>query len=96
MIQLKIKEKIDALDALKPKELKAIGDKFHDNEKHLKEKEVFNEISNEMIGWIYNISKELDFNNLTYRFKGPNIASKNFIEFKGPMDIYNDTKMVID
>ena len=50
MIQLKIKEKIDALDALKPKELKAIGDKFHYNEKYLKEKEVFNEISNEMIG----------------------------------------------
>ena len=45
----------------------------------------------------YTISvKKLDFNNLTYRFKDPNIASKNFIEFKGPMDIYNDTKMVID
>ena len=49
-----------------------------------------------MIGWIYNISTELDFNNLTYRFKGPNIAQKNFIEFKDPMDIYNDIKMVID
>ena len=43
---------------LKQKELEAIEDKFDDNEKHLKYKEVFNDLSNERIGEIYNISKK--------------------------------------
>ena len=44
---------------LKPKELETIEDKSDDNEKHLKYKEVFNELSNERIGEIYNISKKV-------------------------------------
>ena len=32
--------------------------------------EVFNEFYIERIGVIYNISKEIHFNNLTYHFKG--------------------------
>ena len=44
------------------------------------------------MGETYNISKEIDFNHLTYRFKGSNIAPMNFIKFKGPMHIYNEIK----
>ena len=51
--------------------------------------ENFNEVSNERIGEIYNISKEIDFNNLTYRFKGSNLTPINFIDFRGPMHIYD-------
>ena len=63
-----------------------------DNERHLKYKEVLKELSNERMGETYNIGKEIDFNHLTYRFKGLNIASMIFIKVKGPMHIYNETK----
>ena len=92
--QLKIKEKkqVDILKTAKPKELEAIQDKQDDNEKHLKYKEVFNELSNQRIGEIYNISKKFNFNNLTYHFKGSNTAPINFIDFRGPLHIYNEIK----
>ena len=46
--------------------------------------------SNEWIGDIYNISKEIDFNNLIHYFKGSNIAPINRIDFKGSMRIRNE------
>ena len=76
----------------KTKELKAIKDKSDDNEKHSKYKKVFNELSNERIGEIHNISKEINFNNLTYHFKGWNTAPINHIGFRGPMHIFNEMK----
>ena len=54
--------------------------------------EVFNELSNERIDEIHNISKEIDFNNLTYHFKGSNTAPIIIIDFRGPMYIYNEIK----
>ena len=30
----------------------------------------------------------IDFNNLIYHFKNPNISPRNFSEFKGPMHIF--------
>ena len=50
----------------------------------------FYEPSNEWIGVIYNISKEIDFNNLIHYFKGSNIAPINRIDFKGLMRIRNE------
>ena len=44
------KKQIDVLKILKPKELKTIEGTSDDNEKYLKHKEVFNELSNEKIG----------------------------------------------
>ena len=84
------KKQIDTLKTLKPKGLEAI--EYKSDEKHFKYKEVFNELSIERIGEIYNISKETDFNNLTQHFKDSNTASTNFIDFRGPMDIYNKIK----
>ena len=53
-----------------------------DNEKHLKCKDVFHELSNERKGEIYDISKNNNFNNLTYHFKGSSTAPINFIDFR--------------
>ena len=86
------KKQVDTLKSLKLKELEAIEDKSDDNENHLKYKEVFNELSNERIGELYNISKEIDFNNLIYHFKGSNITPIHFTDFRGPMHIYNEIK----
>ena len=38
---------------------------------------------------IQNLSEQIDFNNLTYYFKGK-IAPKGFIGFKGPPDFYKN------
>ena len=71
------KKQLDALKNFKTKRVKTVEDKFDDKEKHFKYKEVFNELSNERIGEIYKISKEIDFSKLAYRFKGSNIAPMN-------------------
>ena len=57
------KEQADILKTLKPKESQVMEDKSDDNEKHLKYKEVFNELSSERIDEIYNTSKEINFKN---------------------------------
>ena len=85
------KKQVHALKTLKPKELKATEDKSDDDETYLKYKEVFNELSNEKLGEIYNISKEIDFN-LIYHLKVLNLAPVNFINFRGPMHTYNERK----
>ena len=44
---------------------------------------------------ICNVDKQIDFNNLTYCFKGKNISPINFIGFRVWKHIYNNVKMVI-
>ena len=85
------KKQIDALNTLKPKEQEAINENESvDSEKLLNYKEIFDELSNERMGEIHNIGKQIDFNNLTYYFKDKNISPINFISFRGPMHIYNN------
>ena len=73
--------------------MKSIKDnKSDDNEKLLKHKKNFDELFNERIEEIYNISKQIDFNNLTYYFRDETISPINFISFRGPMYIYNNIK----
>ena len=68
--QLKIKEKPNwYIKYFKTKRTRTIEGKSDDNEKHSKYKEVSNKISNERISEMYNISKEIDFNNLNYDLK---------------------------
>ena len=38
------------------------------------------------------MSKQIDFDNLTYYFKGPNFALINFIGFRGPKHVYDNLK----
>ena len=86
------KKQIDILKTLMQKGLEAIENKSDDNEKQLKYKEIFNELYNERIGEIYNVSKEINFNNLAYHFKDSNTAPINFIDFDGSMHIYDEIK----
>ena len=37
---------------------------------------------------IQKIGKKIDFNNLTYYFKRPNVAQINFVRFRGPLNIF--------
>ena len=57
----------------------------HNNEKesstHSKQKEIFEEPANKRMEEIQHSSKQIDFNNLTYRYKGNN-DPKPFIGFK--------------
>ena len=39
---------------------------------------------------IQDTGKQIDFNNLYYYFKSPNLSSINFISFRGPMHFYNE------
>ena len=41
---------------------------------------------------INNMSKQIDFNNLTYYFKDRNLTSINFFGFGGPFNIYENIK----
>ena len=86
------KKQIDILKTLMQKGLEAIENKSDDNEKQLKYKEIFNELYNERIGEIYNVSKEINFNNLAYHFKDSNTAPINFIDFDGSTHIYDEIK----
>ena len=40
---------------------------------------------------IQDLSKQIDFNNLTYHYKGKN-NPQNFIGFKGPLSFYRSTR----
>ena len=82
---------MDVLKNLKPKELEIIKDKsdYNDNEMHLKYKEVFNKLSNEKIGETCNISNKINFDSLTYHFKGSSTAKIRFIDVRGQIHIYN-------
>ena len=37
---------------------------------------------------IQKIGKKIDFNNLIYYFKGPNINPMDFIRFRGPLHLF--------
>ena len=87
------KNQVDILKTSKSKDLETIkGNKSDDNEKLLKYKEIFDELTNEIIGERYNASKQIDFNNLTYKFKDESVDPINHIDFKDPMHIYNNIK----
>ena len=75
------KKQVDALVALKPKEIKS-DDKFS------------NYFINELAK-IRESYEPTDFNDLTYYFKDSRITPVGFIEFKGPMDIFKSIKIVI-
>ena len=54
---------------------------------HSKQKKSLEELANKRLDEIQYLSKQIDFNNLTYYFKGKN-ALKTFICFKGPLGLY--------
>ena len=82
------KEQVNNLKTLKPIE----EDKSDDNEKLLKYKEIFKELSNKKMSEIQELSEKNDFKNLTSYFTNPNLPLINFIGFRRPLDIYNEVK----
>ena len=84
------KEQVKALENLKPKEQKVIKDKFDD--KLSMQKETYNKLLDERLNEIQEISKGIDFNNLTYHFKTSDISPINFIKFKGPFGFFKEIK----
>ena len=79
-------KQVDALENLKLKEQKAIEDKSDD--KILMQKENCNRLLGDRLDEIQKISKEINFNNLTYHFKDSRISPINFIKSKGPFNIF--------
>ena len=78
---------------MKPKEHpKAIADKS--DGKLSMQKETYDRLLNDKLNEIQEISKKIDYNNLTYYFKDPRSSSINFIKFKGEFFFLNK-KMVI-
>ena len=58
------------------------------------QKETYDRLLNDKLNEIQEISKKIDYNNLTYYFKDPRSSSINFIKFKGEFFFLNK-KMVI-
>ena len=95
-LKIRGKKQINALEALKPKELEVIkGNKSDGNENPLKYKEIFEELSNKRINEIQNMGKKIDFNKLIYYFTTLNLDPISFVRFKVPIHIYNDIKKVM-
>ena len=56
-----------------------------------KQKEIYEDIVNKRIEEIQDLSEEIDFDNLTYHYKGKN-NPKNLIGFKGLLSFYRSIK----
>ena len=56
---------------------------------------IFDRLLDERMDGIHKISKEIDSNNLTYYFQGPNITPINFIRFRGPLHAFEVKKNVM-
>ena len=80
------KKQIDALKVLEPKAIKSGS-----NNKPVKTKEIYDKILEERMDEILKMRKKINFNNLTYNFKGQT-ASINVGNFGGPMYIYGHMK----
>ena len=52
-----------------------------------KTKKLFEELADKRMEEIQYLSKQIDFNDLTYHYKGKN-DPENFIGFKGPLSFY--------
>ena len=67
----------------------------YNNEKesstHSKHKQIYEELSNKRIEEMQDLSKKIDFDNLTYCYKANN-NPKTFIDYKGPLDSYTNIK----
>ena len=92
------KKQVDALENLKPKEqTKAITYKSDDDDDDDDDddvpisKEIYDEILEERMDEILKMSREINYSNLVYDFKGPT-PSINFAIFAGPMYTYNQLK----
>ena len=80
------KKQVDALKVLEPKAIESGS-----NNKPLITKEIYDKILEERMDEILKMSREINYSNLVYDFKGPT-PSINFAIFAGPMYTYNQLK----
>ena len=90
-IEYQGKEQIKTLEGHEKQLVKDNNEK--ESSMHSKQKEIFEEIANanKRLEEIQDLSRQIDFNNLTYRYQG-NTAPKNFIGFQGSLDFYRNIK----
>ena len=86
-MRVKVKKQVHALESLKTK---TITYKSDDDNTPIS-KEVYDEISEERMDEILEMSREINYSNLVYDFKG-SIPSINFGIFEGPMYTYDQLK----
>ena len=85
-------KQIKALENLKPKkQTKATTYKSDDGNNTRISKEIYNEILEEKMVQILKMSREINYSNLVYNFKGPT-PSINFAISGGPIYTYNQLK----
>ena len=78
------------VDSLRGFKTKRTGSKSDD--KLLMQEKKIKKLLDKKMDQIQKISHEINFNDLTYHFTSPNLASLNFISFRGPLNIYNEIK----
>ena len=88
-IEDKGQKQIYALKDLK--QTKAIAYKSDDDDKTITTREIYNEILEERIDEILEMSSDINHNDLVYDFKGPT-ASIDFDQYRGPLYIYGHMK----
>ena len=90
-IEYQVKKQVDTLETLKRKEqAKAITYKSNDDgdDSTPITKEIYDEVLEERMDEILKMSREINYSNLVYDFKGPT-PSINFAIFRVPMYTYN-------
>ena len=92
--RLKIKEKkqVKAIKKNGKQLIKSNEDVRKNNTSHKKQADkIFNELSHERMDEINNLSRKINFNNLTYYFKSKDSSPINFTGFKALLYLYRNT-----
>ena len=84
-IEDQVQKQVDALKVLEPKSIESESNKQSIN------KDIYNELLEERADEIVDMSKEVDYGNLVYNFKGSS-PPINFTKFGSPMYTYNQLK----
>ena len=79
-------KQVEALKGLKPKAIES-----ESNNKPLITKGIYDKILDEIMDEVLDMSREINYNNLVYHFKGP-ISSISLTKFGGPMYTYDQLK----
>ena len=73
------------------KQLAKYSDEKKESSRHLKQKQIFEEVTNKRMEEIRDLRKQINFDSLTYNYNGKT-APKNFIGFKGSLGFYKNIK----
>ena len=84
-------KQVEAIKEHGKESVKSNEDVYKNNTLHENQDDgIFDKLSNKRIGNIYNLSKQINFNNLTYYFNSKGSSLISFIGFKGPLNLYKN------